>query len=611
MIRSVTRWCVVGLTVCWANGSPASGQSLSPPMLASVRLAAHADPGELYGTIRDTRGKPLEGAIVSAFGTTLVFQVSDAAGRFTFRRLPPGTYVVRVHLTGYVPSPVRHVTVSAGSRHVSAIAMTPAPTVEERVILEAGVGGATVASPSTDDRNDGEMAWRLRNLKRGVLKDATLTGLDGLVEQGMEGGTHARGSPARLAAALFSDLTLSGHVNLLTTTSFDRPQELFTMSTGVPRPVADAALVAPTRDGEWTMRGTMTQGDVSSWVLAASYARHAPGPHRYEAGVSYSTQRYEGGNAEALAAMRDGSRIVGEIHGSDVWTVTPQWTIAVGGRYADYAYLDEDTLFSGRVTLELQPEVDGPLRLRLSAAHREIAPGAEEFVPPATGVWLPPERTFSELSRGVLRPERIDHVEIGGEHDVPGGFVIGLRAFRQQIGDQLVTLFAVPDLPATLGHYYVTTGGDFENYGWGAGVRRSTGAVRVSVDYTQTDTRRRGDAINAELLLVAPDLMRSQERIHDLTATLNTRVPVSATRLLVVYKLNNAYAIDAEDATLARFEVQVNQEIPFLDFTGAQWEMLAAVRNLFRSDLYDGSIYDELLVIRPPKRVMGGLTVRF
>jgi hypothetical protein len=39
--------------------------------------------------------------------------------------------------------------------------------------------------------------------------------------------------------------------------------------------------------------------------------------------------------------------------------------------------------------------------------------------------------------------------------------------------------------------------------------------------------------------------------------------------------------------------------------------MLAAVRNLFRSDLYDGSIYDELLVIRPPKRVMGGLTVRF
>jgi hypothetical protein len=57
--------------------------------------------------------------------------------------------------------------------------------------------------------------------------------------------------------------------------------------------------------------------------------------------------------------------------------------------------------------------------------------------------------------------------------------------------------------------------------------------------------------------------------------------------------------------------VQVNQEMPFLNFTGARWEMLAEVRNLFRSDLFDGSIYDELLVVRPPKRVVGGVTVRF
>jgi len=32
---------------------------------------------------------------------------------------------------------------------------------------------------------------------------------------------------------------------------------------------------------------------------------------------------------------------------------------------------------------------------------------------------------------------------------------------------------------------------------------------------------------------------------------------------------------------------------------------------LFREDLLDASIYDELLVIKPPKRIVGGLTVRF
>ena len=39
--------------------------------------------------------------------------------------------------------------------------------------------------------------------------------------------------------------------------------------------------------------------------------------------------------------------------------------------------------------------------------------------------------------------------------------------------------------------------------------------------------------------------------------------------------------------------------------------MLLTVRNLFREDLLDASIYDELLVVKPPKRIVGGLTVRF
>jgi hypothetical protein len=39
--------------------------------------------------------------------------------------------------------------------------------------------------------------------------------------------------------------------------------------------------------------------------------------------------------------------------------------------------------------------------------------------------------------------------------------------------------------------------------------------------------------------------------------------------------------------------------------------MLLAVRNFFREVSPDGSVYDELLVVHPPKRVVGGLTLRF
>jgi hypothetical protein len=82
-----------------------------------------------------------------------------------------------------------------------------------------------------------------------------------------------------------------------------------------------------------------------------------------------------------------------------------------------------------------------------------------------------------------------------------------------------------------------------------------------------------------------------------------------------MYKLNTGFAA-ANDTTPSalrnvRFNVQVNQSLPFMTFANASWEMLAAVSNLFGEDALDGSVYDESLVVRPPKRILGGVTVRF
>ena len=57
--------------------------------------------------------------------------------------------------------------------------------------------------------------------------------------------------------------------------------------------------------------------------------------------------------------------------------------------------------------------------------------------------------------------------------------------------------------------------------------------------------------------------------------------------------------------------MQVNQSLPFISLANARWEMLAAVSNVFGDDALDGSVYDEAMVIRPPKRVLGGVTVKF
>ena len=120
----------------------------------------------------------------------------------------------------------------------------------------------------------------------------------------------------------------------------------------------------------------------------------------------------------------------------------------------------------------------------------------------------------------------------------------------------------------------------------------------------------------AAIAVWAPAAIRPRtEDIHDLTTSLETDVPHTATRVFVLYKINNAFARGDDPAHTAldyRFDVQVNQALPFMPFSSAaRWEVLVGLRNLFRDPNDAGSLYDELLVVRPPKRVIGGLLIRF
>jgi hypothetical protein len=633
MTRLVT-FLPVAVVVCVAGFvTPAYAQvskAVSEPV--SLLAAAH---GELQGIVTDDRGSPLQGVVVSALGSSSAFAITDRAGRFAFRTLAPGPYLVRAHLDGYVPARGRIVQVNSAARAVSSLTLARRGSPGEPAqILAAGAAAADIPATSAgaagddEDHDHGERAWRLRHLKRSVLKDADSGAVvaeedDSFIEDSFETLGRAMGQSARVATSLFADLPLSGQVNLLTTTTFNQPQELFSAVGGPPRGVAFISLNAPSGAGEWNVRGAMTEGDLASWVLAGSYVRRSSGAHQYQAGLSYSMQRYEGGNPAALVAVTDGSRQAAEVYAYDDWTIVPRIAVNYGARHARYGYLENEALWSPRVGVTLAP-MDGldKLRVRVVASRREVAPGAEEFVPSTSlGVWLPPQRTFSPISRQRnFVAERMNHYEIAAEHDLPHGVLVGVRAFHQRIEDQMITLFgiAVPDNAASdLGHYYVASGGDLEARGWGVSVSRSiAGRVRGSIDYTQTEADWLRQSPDWQVLSqVAPSAARhAGETVHDVTTSVEAQMPVSETRVFVLYKLNTGFAAsEALDRSRfgSRFDLQVNQALPFLNFTSAQWEALVTVRSLFREDLAEASIYDELLVVKPPKRVVGGLTVRF
>jgi len=644
MRRTACSSAAVGVLVLLCLSPLASAQNVTPA--GPVTQIASITHGAILGSVLDERGKPVAGAMVSALGTTSAFAVSDRTGHFELLTLPPGPYVVRAHLVGFIASRGQVVEVRASARASSSISLRHASNRSTATVLAAGIGGGDEAepvestgdpstAPSTDDHS--ELTWRLRHIRRGILKDASVPELvaDEAPDPDLFGPATrlggAIGSSARFATSLFAGTPFSGQVNLLTTGMFDSPQQLFTAD-NFSRSIAYLAIGAPVGEsGDWTVRAALTQGDIASWIVSGQYTTRANARHRYDVGLAYSTQRYDGGNFAALRSVTDGSRNAGAMYAFDAFAITPSVTLTYGGRYARYDYLEGRTLLSPRVALTVEPGEH--FRITGAVSRRALAPGAEEFMPRfESGVYLPPQRTFSSLTGRPLAAERTDHAEVEIERDL-ASTTVSVRAFKQRVDDQLVTLFGLDMLgaPAALGHYFIDNSGDISASGVSAGVRTAlAGRVHGSVEYSVAQARFTQSNSSAYLFVLAPSALRVEpERVHDLSTAIETDVPETATHVVVLYRVSNAFSrsgsavepvgtkrlaqtpADVHPALDARFDVQIRQALPFMDFSTAKWEMLIGVRNFFRDAAPDQSVYDELLVVRPPKRIVGGLTLKF
>jgi hypothetical protein len=611
------------LLACLAALQPASAQAQDFRLQPVTRIAS-AETGFIEGRITDERGKPLDGAVVSALGGTTAFAVSDKAGQYTLKQLPPGPYIVRAHLAGFLAARSTMVNVRPSGRTASSFTLrregdADAPRISEAAV--AAIGAAPDQGSKPEGRNESELAWRLRHSKRGVLRNAAYDGPvvrddDWFITDSFEFIGRAFGTSAKAATALFTDLSLGGQVNLLTTGAFDNPLQLLQLdrTSGV----AFFSLGAPVGGhGDWTVRAAMNQNDLSSWMLAGNYVVKAQVPHRYRVGMSYSLQRYEGGNTAALMAVSDTARNVGSVYAYDEWQISRYVSVTYGANYAHYDYLRGPSLFSPRVSATFSPAPSW--RMRVAAAREVSAPGAEEFLPPTSAEYLPPQRTFSPISNaGGIRIQELQNYELGLER-VLNGAAVAVRVFDQRIDDQTVTVFGLRrDTPSSLGHYYVGAAGDANVRGVGVTLTHAWSPhIRGSVDYSIASAEWTGVSSEREFAVLqqwVPSAVRVNERIHDVTTSLETEIPQSATRVVVLYKLNDAFAaydrIDPPGFG-ARFDVRVTQALPFMNFRTSQWEMLVGVRNVFHESLTNASVYDELLVVRPPKRLVGGLTVKF
>ena len=599
------------------------------PVMQVARLAH----GSLHGVVSDERGDALEGATVSAIGEAMVFAVTDRMGRFNFESLPAGPYLLRAHRPGFAAARREYVDIRPSTRAVRWIELRrlAVGTIgsNDPEILAAGVmmtptaGSDAVAPESSTGENsaDGEhphseLAWRLRHARRSVLKDdaATVAAIDDAAASDTTANFSSGGSGF---ASLFGNLPFSGEINLLTAGSYDTPADLF--GSGLPRGVTYVS-IGPAGDlnGGWAVQAALSQGDVSSWVVAGSYAPRAPRTHTLDIGLSYSSQQYVGGNPAALAEKSDGSRHVGNIRAFDNWTVSPRVHLTYGTRLGRYDYVDRDVLWSPSVAVQVDLTPKTHMRTEVTQSMR--APGSEEFLlPSSTGLWLPPQRTFSMLHNDDYRVERARRVAVSVARDVGNDYVIAIRRFFERTDDQLVTIFgagSIGGVRSDVGHYLLATAGAFDADGWGVSLSSPiVSRIRGSVDYQLTHAHWAA-AEPMALAVVAPSAVRAEpEDVHDVATSVEAVISETGTRVFFFYRISNAFARDDAFQLVpglgGRFELQVKQGLGFMPFRGSEWQVLVGVRDMFGDPTIGASLYDELLVVRPPKQVVGGVQVKF
>jgi len=646
MTRSVTLTAIaLGLSLATAASAQPVVQARARTGASSVTPGIDVVAGRIEGVVIDQAGAPLAGVAVSALGPDSLLGVTDRAGRFVFAAVPVGTYLVRAQRAGYRASSRDFVDVApaASARHIVRLTRlegspTTTPTTEAGAgepappLIAAGFGaGSTIApAPSAgskdEDHEHSPRLWRLRHMKRSVLRDTEgHLALDALREDfdGLEtrfGTATAVEASARSTTSLFGDASLSGQIQFLTATAFDEglKGEPMEWAQG-PAGVAYATVGAPIGNtGEWSVRGAFGRGDLSSWIVAGNYVRPSESAHALDVGASFALQAFSDHTPAALMSVAEKRRAAGTIHAFDTWRLHRRAVVTYGTRYAYHDYLDRPTLMSPSVSASVSPF--NKTWVRVAVTQQMLAPGAEEFdARNLTAFSMPPQRTFTPASRdGRLSAERTRHLEIGLERQI-GALLLNVRRFEQAVDNQLVAMFGVgpKGLAPDLGHYVVANGGNVDASGWAFAVSHDAGArFRGTLEYTVAEARWFGTGERGVIAVLAPSAERQgSERIHDVTARVVTDVAETATRIAATWKVNSAFArrspLTSDPSADARFDVQVSQRLPFLSATGADWELVMAVRNLFRDAQAVGSLYDELLVVRPPKRVVGGVLVKF
>jgi hypothetical protein len=581
---SISRWLPLAGALALAVGGRTDAA-------AAAEVVAE---GGLVGFVQDTTGAPVAGAVISVFGRGLgsrgVVTQSDSAGRYVVKSLPAGSYTLRALRAGHQPARARRVTVMPDRDAVLMTTLTPLADAAAAAVRAAGTALDTEAPQNR------ELVWLLRHKTRSVLETQTAG----------TGGELASVSATAPSAATRLP-SLDGSVEVLATPSLIGIDTSNLGQEAHPGSFSVVRLNGRLGSGRWSLGGLVAETEGTTWRMVADFMLEPVDGHELEIGTGYGTHLFR--SAVALDDEgRMGTRTVGALSVRDRWQMTERLAATFGGRFSYIGYLRDSNPVDPSLQLEFMPDQDS--RLVLGFSSSTVVPGGDLLALSTLGA--APALAFARLGDD-LRPERATRVELGVQE------TIGLSWFRahtfyEGVRHQLANSFEGAGGRQSLRIFNV---GSASARGLGVTLGRRFGeSLSGSVSYTYGHAwRPQAEAGSAERPV--PRLVTYADAgFHDVTARLEAAIDESDTRLVAFYRFNSLLPMSeagsaASPLTSARFDVQLSQGLPFLaSLTSADWDLLLAVRNLYYEP-DEGATLDELAVLNPPRRLLGGISVRF
>ena len=601
-----------------AAGSIAPTVAVRAPETVAANAAGVVVLAQISGVVATRDGQPLPGALVSVYGAETPvearFAVTDDEGRFEVDEATPGMYSLRAFLAGFFPSPPQQVLVSQSA------------SLADSLRLEMAAVSAETAAGTLS-----ELRWLLRRGRRNVLKERD-------PEVALAGGASrfAPGAPSFPSAPFAFEGEFSVFAAAGSSLGLSEGQAL---DSGI----AYTRFAMPaTARGKWEAEARLMESAFASWATNVAYEMEPLDGHQFSAGLGYQRHVYRDAASyrpEAAPMLNIALLQEPEAEWDAAAFVADEIdlgaaSLSTGLTYRRFSYLSGQRGLAPRAVLRIDAtdrwalvgglavRVDGPVGEDSSLLSR-VAHGDLLVFDPAAFRNAPAQRS-SRYQAGV-------------QYQASPDAVFAARVFREDTSNQIFRSFETG--PREPGRFEVTTGGDFSAHGLAvdfvremapltrrlevggrvswlvARVRQPMAASETALGATSPNPNAPDDfsAIAALVPELAPELT-GDPTVFDVSAEVAARLQPSGTTLNAACRIIGhsglALARTGGERT-TRFDVEVVQLIPFADWSGTEWELSFAVRDLFFRDMLGRSLLDELAVARAPRRVVGGLAVRF